>query len=103
MDLTGTDVVEVDVGDDAFDPSTFEVDPRTRIVFRNSGSSDHDVRPAVDGAFEPIAAEDLGPGEAATLVLTETGEYPFYCSIHGTPGHAGTAVVGEGSGVVEPP
>lgn len=96
VDLTGDDVVEIEVEDGRFDPAAFRVDPRARIVFRNAGGEEHDITPSEVGAFTPIRAEDLGPGEASTLVLDEPGYYPFHCSLHDTPtdGELGTIVVG---------
>jgi plastocyanin len=37
-----------------------------------------------DGAFEPIEIADLQPGDASSITFDEPGEYPYYCSLHGT-------------------
>lgn len=95
-DLTGDDVVDIDVVDNDYVPNGFRVDPGAEIVFTNKGEDQHNVTPSEDGTFTAIDEEDLGPGEAATLVLDEPGTYFIYCSLHGTPtrGQNGVIIVG---------
>ena len=93
VDLTGTEVVEIEVADNVFRTRNFIVDAGTEIVFVNVGSNDHNVKPSIRGAFPNVP--DFGKGESATLRLDTPGDYPFHCSIHGAPGigHVGYVVV----------
>ena len=96
-DLTGMDVVEIDVRDNLYEPRNFRVDPGAEIVFTNTGRNPHNVTPSEEGAFEVVTEDTLeeGPG---TLVIDADGDYPFYCTIHGSPtaGQTGYVVVGAG-------
>lgn len=98
VDLRGQEVVRIGVGDDnTFDARFFRVDPGTQIVFGLTGTRRHNVLPAAEGAFPMIDADALETGPQA-LVLTAPGDYPFYCSLHGTPtrGQTGYVIVGDG-------
>jgi plastocyanin len=95
VDLRGQDLVEIEIRDNVFDERFFRVDPGTQIVFVNRGANTHDVTAAAEGAFPKITKEALIEGPQA-LVLSAEGDYPFYCSIHGTQtrGQTGYVVVG---------
>ncbi|HSL56746.1 MAG TPA: cupredoxin domain-containing protein [Acidimicrobiales bacterium] len=97
-DRTGEAEVEVLVRDNTFTPADIEVSVGTTVVFPNRGRVDHNVLPAVPGAFPAIEREDLEPGEVGTVTFTEPGEYPYYCSLHGTTtrGMVGSVRVVEG-------
>jgi plastocyanin len=83
-DETGATEVAIVARDNAFLPQYIEIDPGTTVVFTNRGRVDHNVLPVVEGAFTPIEIEDLEPGEVASITFDEPGEYPYYCSLHGT-------------------
>ena len=83
-DATALAVVEIDVRDNTFDAQHLEVSAGTTITFTNVGRTEHNVYPAEDGAFTPIDATDLEPGEARMLTLEEPGVVPYYCTLHGT-------------------
>lgn len=84
VDLTGSDDVTVDALDNNFSPKYVEVDAGATVTFSNEGRNQHNVFPAEDGAFAPIETADLGPGESASITLEEPGDYPYYCTLHGT-------------------
>ncbi|MEM7142170.1 MAG: hypothetical protein AAF548_14195 [Actinomycetota bacterium] len=97
VDLRGQALVEIIVTENIFTERYFRVDPGTQILFRNEGSDAHNVKPAIAGAFPTIDKDALNL-EPQALVLTEPGDYPFYCSLHGTSkrGQTGYVIVGEG-------
>ncbi|MDW3220846.1 MAG: plastocyanin/azurin family copper-binding protein [Acidimicrobiales bacterium] len=97
VDFRGQDIVEIEIRDNVFDARFFRVDPGTQIVFVNRGANTHNVRPSAEGAFPPISDDALAGGPQA-LVLDAPGDYPFYCSIHGTStrGQTGYVIVGAG-------
>ena len=39
----------------------------------------------VSGAFNEISPDDFQPGDEGTITFTVPGDYPYYCSLHGTP------------------
>lgn len=84
VDLTGRDDVTVDALDNTFSPKYVEVDAGATVTFSNEGRNQHNVFPAEDGAFTPIETADLGPGESASITFEEPGDYPYYCTLHGT-------------------
>ena len=84
VDETGKGSITITVKDNTFSPKYVKVSPGTKIVFDNKGRTPHNVIPSIDDQFEAIPVDDLQPAEQATLVLDDAGEYPYYCSLHGT-------------------
>lgn len=86
------DSVTVVSADNRFQPLLVEVSPGTEVVWVNRGRNEHDI--LSDFGFGVTAAE-FHPGDEYRHVFTEPGEYPYWCSIHGTHeiGMIGTIVV----------
>ena len=84
--------VTVEAIDNTFRPDRIEITPGTEVVWVNRGRNDHDLM--TEFGFGVTAAA-FGPGEEYRHVFTEPGEYPYYCTIHGTPeiGMIGSVVV----------
>lgn len=83
-DETGATEVDVTARDNTYMPQYIEIDAGTTVTFTNRGRVEHNVLPVEDGAFEPIEIADLQPGDASSITFDEPGEYPYYCSLHGT-------------------
>ena len=90
--VTPNETVTVQAIDNTFRPDRIEIAPGTEVVWVNGGRNDHDLM--TDLGFGVTAAK-FGPGAEYRHVFTEPGEYPYYCTIHGTPqvGMIGTVVV----------
>jgi plastocyanin len=84
VDLTGKDEVVIETRDNAFVGQYVTISAGTKVTFDNRGRNPHNAVPVVSGAFEEIATEDLEPGMSASVVVDEPGEYPYYCTLHGT-------------------
>ena len=96
LDRTGLPAVDIDIRDNVFEQRVIVVTAGTEITWTNQGRNEHNVRPAVVGAFESISAAALAvKGDAASLVFTEPGDYPYFCSLHGTAtnGQTGRVIV----------
>lgn len=96
VDLTGQTMVEIAVGDNDYEPQIAVVNPGTEVVWTNQGRNRHNVISADDDpAFDQIDTEQLDDGGSASRVFAEVGEYPYYCSIHGsaTRGQRGSILV----------
>lgn len=85
VDMTGEAEVVIEARDNKFQPKYVTVSPGTKITFDNKGRNPHNVIPVAKGQFETIAADELQPGDTALLQFDDAGDYPFYCSLHGTP------------------
>jgi plastocyanin len=83
-DQTASTLVEVDAVDNNFKPTYVEVRKGTTITFRNDGRNAHNVLPADEGAFEPIETDQFEPGTSAEVTFDQVGDFPYYCSLHGT-------------------
>jgi plastocyanin len=83
-DETGAEEVTVDAVDNNFKPKYIEVSVGTEVTFVNDGQNVHNVLPVEDGAFEPIEASGFDPGEENSVFFDEAGDFPYYCSLHGT-------------------
>jgi plastocyanin len=83
-DQTGETAVEVDAVDNTFKPEYLQVSAGTTVTFRNDGRNDHNVLPTEVGAFEAIQADQFLPGTEQSITFATPGDYPYYCSLHGT-------------------
>jgi plastocyanin len=83
-DQTGKAEVTIVAKDNSFTPEYVTVSPDTKVVFDNRGRTAHNALPVDDGAFDKVTAEELQPGDTAEVVLGDAGDYPYYCSLHGT-------------------
>ena len=80
--------VDVEVGDNYFDPDVIEVEPGEDIVFENIGDIDHTIT-----VEEADIDEVISPGETVTISIAEGGEYFLDCTYH--EGHDGMIYVEE--------
>ena len=83
-DATTLSEVGMQARDNSFDAQYLEVKAGTPITISNVGRTEHNVYPVTEGAFAPVDATDLEPGETATITLEEPGDVAFYCPLHGT-------------------
>lgn len=85
VDLTSSSEVAVQARDNSFVKPYIEVKAGSTITFTNRGRNDHDVLPATDGAFQGIEVADFAPKDVGTITFDKPGDYPYYCTLHGTP------------------
>ncbi|MEI2639702.1 MAG: plastocyanin/azurin family copper-binding protein [Microthrixaceae bacterium] len=83
-DETGKSSIVIDTRDNVFVPENIVVSPGTKIVFENTGRNPHNVIPGDKKFFAEIPVSKLQPKDKATLTIADEGEYPYYCSLHGT-------------------
>ena len=97
VDLRGQAVVEIIVKDNTFETRRFRVDPGTQLTFINRGFNNHNVIASAEGAFPEVDLPTPSTGPVG-LILDVPGDYPFYCSFHGTAlnGQTGYVIVGDG-------
>ncbi|MEM9518018.1 MAG: plastocyanin/azurin family copper-binding protein [Actinomycetota bacterium] len=96
LDLTGFDSIDIDIQDNAFVQRVVVVSAGTEIVWTNQGRNEHNVRPSIEGAFEPISTLALAAkGDSASLTFDAPGDFPYFCSLHGTAtnGQTGRVIV----------
>lgn len=82
-DETGQASVQVDALDNVYKPEFLEISAGTEVTFRNDGRNDHNVIPTA-GNFTAIQADQFEPGTEQTITFDTPGDYPYYCSLHGT-------------------
>ena len=83
-DQTGLDDVVIQVRDNAFVGDHVTVSAGAAVTFDNRGHNPHNAVPVEDGAFTEVPTGSLEPGQAATVIFDEPGEYAYYCTLHGT-------------------
>lgn len=83
--------------DNSFIDEVVEVEAGTEILWTNNGRNEHNVVPVDETEEWGVETTDFQPGDEYARVFDVPGEYPYYCSIHGTPevGMTGTIVVTE--------
>lgn len=91
-DVAPLNIASVVSIDNTFRPGIIEVPAGTEVVWVNRGRNEHDI--LSDFGFG-VEAAAFHPGDEYRHVFTEPGEYPYYCTIHGThaAGMVGTIIV----------
>lgn len=89
------EVVTVLALDNSFVDEVVEVEAGTEVLWTNNGRNDHDVIPVDPTQEWGIEIEDFPPTAEYSHVFTTPGEYPYFCTIHGTEtvGMTGTIIV----------
>lgn len=95
LDLTGQTEVTVTVDDNFFAQKVIVVDAGTTVTWTNEGQQPHNVKPAEENAFSSIDTGDLDPGASADRTFDDAGDFPYFCSLHGTAtnGQTGRIIV----------
>ena len=83
--MTGEAQITIEAKDNKFEPQFVTVSPGTEITFVNEGRNPHNVIPVEKDEFEAITTEDFQPDDSGMLSFPDTGDFPYYCSLHGTP------------------
>lgn len=83
-DLTADPDPVVQARDNNYVAQYVTVKAGATVKFMNKGRNQHDVLPAEDGAFVPIEKADFNPGDDGTITFDKPGDYPYYCTLHGT-------------------
>ena len=92
VDLSGTPfenrrgdaTLTVDAADNVFRPKYVTVRAGTKITFDNVGRNLHNVV-SVDDAFVAVDTASFRPGKKKTITFDTVGDFPYYCTLHGTP------------------
>lgn len=81
--------------DNTFREETIEIEAGTEVLWENRGRNDHNILPVAETEDWGAETEDFLPGDEYARVFDTPGEYPYYCSIHGTAdvGMIGTVIV----------
>ncbi len=85
VDMTGEEVVTIDVLDNVFEPERVVVSEGTEVRWENRGRTPHNVIASEEGAFDDVPVAEMQPGDVAVRTFDDAGAYPYYCSLHGTP------------------
>ncbi len=99
VDLTGSAQVTVEVTDNAFTDRIILVSPGTEVVWVNEGRNDHNVRPSAEGPgpgwFTEVDVGTLTDGGSGSVTFEGVGDFPYFCSFHGTArrGQRGRVIV----------
>lgn len=95
LDFTGQAAVTVTVQDNVFEQREIVVSAGAEITWHNEGRQTHNVTPSEDDAFVAVPTTDLEPDETASRTFDEAGDFPYYCSLHGTAriGQTGRVIV----------
>lgn len=90
------EVVVVQSLDNQFREQVVTVAPGTQVRWVNAGRTNHDVQPVDLHAVWGVGEASFAPGGEYSFVFDEPGEYPYFCSLHGTEtvGMIGTIIVG---------
>lgn len=84
VDRTDEDEVVIQGRDNSFLPGYVVVEAGTPVTFRNVGRTEHNALPVDEISFEGVDADHFGPRAERTFTFDEPGDYPYYCSLHGT-------------------
>lgn len=85
VDRTSESEVVIQSRDNTFLPGHVIVKVGTPITFRNVGRTEHNALPVDEISFIGIEAKDFNPKDEHTISFDKPGDYPYYCSLHGSP------------------
>ena len=84
-DETASTAVAVTAKDNVFDGQFIQVRKGSTVTFSNDGRNRHNVIPDQSDEFTAIETDQFDPGMTGQITFDETGEFKYYCSLHGTP------------------
>jgi plastocyanin len=90
-DNDDTPTGDIEVGDNFFDPASFQATVGEEVVWAWSGAATHNVT-FDDGPSSP----DQSSGTYART-FTAAGSYPYHCTIHGAAAMSGAVTVAAGA------
>lgn len=93
VSLVDTDVVDIDVIDNAFEPRWIIVSPGTKVRWTNKGRNHHNIVPEPEGSFAGVEHEQFPNGSVHAVTFDAAGDFPYYCSLHGTPRNGQNGVI----------
>ncbi|MCC6225595.1 MAG: hypothetical protein IT195_04240 [Microthrixaceae bacterium] len=99
-DVTGESEVDVSVVDNEFVDPYITVSPGTKVTWIHEGRNPHNILSLIKNTFR-ADVDDFGVGDTYTYEFDKPGDYPYYCSVHGTAklnGQAGVVRVAAASG-----
>ena len=76
----------VEMREETFEPVKKAVEPGTTVVWRNTGSADHDVTSVQfhDTAEKwSFSTQTLRSDDSVVYAFDEEGIYEYFCSLHG--------------------
>ncbi len=90
---------DITLQDTSFRPVRTAVEAGTTVTWTNNDSIGHDVTATqfTDAAAEWSFENSVGAGESVSHTFEESGQYEYYCTIHGESAMCGVVLVGEGS------
>lgn len=91
-DDTAQKDVTVGVVDNDFVDPYITISPGTKVTWRHEGRNPHNIISLVKDTFR-VDVGDFPVGKTYTYTFDKAGEYPYYCSIHGTKSLNGQAGV----------
>ena len=83
--MTGRAAVTIKAGDDYFTPRYTKVSRGTVVTFQNGGRNAHNVLATVHGSTPTIETAAFQPDAKVRVRFATAGDYPFSCSLHGSP------------------
>jgi len=91
-DDTSQKDVSVGVVDNDFVDPYITISPGTKVTWRHEGRNPHNIISLVKDTFR-VDVGDFPVGKTYSYRFDKPGEYPYYCSIHGTKSLNGQAGV----------
>jgi plastocyanin len=83
----GEATVTISAVDNTLEPQYVEITAGTKVIFKNEGRNAHDIVPAADGAFDGVGQAQFPPGSSHIVTFDTAGDFPYFCSVHGTMKH----------------
>ena len=83
VDNTTESTVDITIKDNEFTPAYVIVTAGSKVIWTDIGANAHNIVPMVDGSFKGTDA-DLTKGSSHTVTFATVGDFPYFCSIHGS-------------------
>ena len=92
-DHTGVSTLDISVVDNSFEPRRVTVSVGTKVLWTNNGRNHHNIVAEPKDRFPGIEHEQFPAGSVHAVTFAEAGDYPYFCSLHGTPRNGQNGVI----------
>lgn len=92
-DRSGLDTVDISVVDNSFEPRWVIVSAGAKVRWTNNGRNHHNIVAEPQGAFAGIEQDQFPNGSVHAVTFDDAGDFPYFCSLHGTPRNGQNGVI----------
>lgn len=90
---TGVATLDISVVDNSFEPRWVVISAGTKVLWTNNGRNHHNIIAEPKERFPGVEHEQFPAGSVHAVTFDDPGDYPYFCSLHGTPRNGQNGVI----------